>query len=435
MVNCEYIINLYNKKYLNGSATKLQTLPVILEGGKNIIDHKNYINNNLNKQNKDEIYLYKFNDGKKYLSIKQHNNKIIEQSDNNNLPILLYHLHGKPKSKDKIIDSILKNTDKIIKENGIDISYDKKKLKKYFKDLDKEVNNKSNNVINQEGGIAIWLLEKTLKKYAPNFISKIFSGILEIIDIALIITTSIPGLHATGTGFILDIIAIIYAFLRFDTIGLIGSIISLVPVIGDILGAVIKVSGKIAQYFKESSKHLVYREKIADIVKGVADGTTILKFKDEFAETVKLGVDYGDEIVEAIRLGSKYGYKARDNVKNAVRTGDTTPLAVKYGKDAVSTSYAISKYGKNVIRAVELGAKYGQDAIISGRTGARYGKEAINAAISATKLVKIEGQEVEEYVRDGKIDNRVNDEELYKFNEVGKIYPGEKEFERYKFNE
>ena len=423
MVNCEYIIDLYNKKYLNG--------------GKNIINHKNYINDNLNKQNKNEIYLYKFSDGKKYLSVKQNNNKIIEKSYNNNLPILIYHLHGKPKTKDKIIDSIIKNTGKIIKENSINKSYDKNELKKYFKDLDSEVNNILNDksVINQEGGIAIWLLEKTIKKYAPNFMSKIISGILEIIDIALIITTSMPGLHATGTGFILDIIAIIYAFLRFDTIGLIGSIVSLVPVIGDTIGAVIKVSGKIANYFKESSKHLVYREKIADIVKGVADGTTILKFKDEFAETVELGANYGDNIVEAIRLGSKYGYKARDDVINSVKTGDTTPLAVKYDKDAVSTSYAISKYGKNVIRAVELGAKYGKDAIIAGRTGARYGKEAINAAKSATKLVKIEGQKLEEYVRNDKIDDRVNEKELYKFNEIGEIYPGEEEFEKYEYNE
>ena len=226
-------------------------------------------------QPKDILFMYIFDNSDKYITAHENDEFIIEKiNDDLGLKILECVYDIDYDNKEKKINSIVDKVIKLSAENNINIKIDKQKLVDFIKKIDNSDNKYGKNVIIaqnkyinkmieqskekekvvQQGGILIWAFESYILPKLPSIMQNIFFGILEIIDIGLIILSSIP---VAGFGF--DLISILYCFLRFDMVGLFGSIVSLVPVVGDITGGLIRGMSKIFRYV---TKYRKYRNRI-----------------------------------------------------------------------------------------------------------------------------------------------------------------------------
>jgi hypothetical protein len=274
-------------------------------------DKYKFMQDMLKYQPKNVIYSYKFNDDEKFIVANGDNDHMMDLIDNElHMKIIEHVCDLDYRNPEKRINSIINNLTKLSEQHNIPIRFSKEQIiniinglnegenkikileakNKMLKTLkEKQINaNKLN--INQSGGILIWLLQdKVLDKMENKTIANIFWGIFEIIDIVLLILQSIPGLQAlAGVGFIFDIIAIIYSFLRFDVFGMVGGIISVIPLVGDIFGAIIRIIGKIKSY--------IGRFKTG--VRIIKSGYKTVKGKP--AQTVVEGMTYVQPVAENV---------------------------------------------------------------------------------------------------------------------------------------
>ena len=157
-----------------------------------------------------------------------------------NLKLFTKKYHGMDVSDKKINNFVNQlspeNVDKVIRTNPV------------LSDLLVEVTD--DNIVKegkniQDGGFFIWVFEKWLLRKASdgskgfNWASVIFGSILDIIDLSLGIIGGIPGLDvAYGASMALNAISIVFAIFRFDIVSAIFDAISLIPVVGDIIGGV-----------------------------------------------------------------------------------------------------------------------------------------------------------------------------------------------------
>lgn len=231
-------------------------------------------------QQKDILFMYIFDNSDKYITAHDNDEFIIEKVNNDLWLEILERVYDIDyDDTDKKIDSMADRVIKLSVANNIDIKIDKQKLVDFIKKMDNIDNKYSTDIIIaqdkyinsmieqhknkekekkvkvvQQGGVLIWAFESYILPKLPSIMQNIFFGILEIIDIGLIILSSIP---VVGFGF--DLISILYCFLRFDMIGLFGAIVSLVPVVGDIGGGLIRGMSKIFRYV---TKYRKYRNRI-----------------------------------------------------------------------------------------------------------------------------------------------------------------------------
>lgn len=244
-----------------------------LECNFHVKDKYKFMYNMLEYQPKNITYSYKFDDGDKFVVCHGDNDDFMIEKINSDLHMkiiehicdLEYH------DPNKRMDSIINNLTIISEKYNMPLKFNKEqitniinKLNKgenknkilesrdqYLEKIKKEhITNKQN--INQQGGFLIWLIEKYGIDTIPNdTIKNILWGTLEIIDIILLVLQAIPGLQLVyGAGFIIDAIAIIYSFLRLDPWGMVGGVVSIIPIVGDILGVIIRIIGKIKAYTK-----------------------------------------------------------------------------------------------------------------------------------------------------------------------------------------
>lgn len=227
-------------------------------------------------QKKGILFLYTFDDNTKYITAYDDDSFIIEKvEDGLGLKILEHVYDMNYYNKEYKVQSIASNVIKLSEKNNIKIPVDKEKLLNFIRSLDEEeyseegkevlearnkymeelvkkeeVERKYKEKNIQTGGVIIWAFEQYLLPKMPSILQTIIGGLLEIIDIALIVLSEIPV-----AGYAFDLIAIVYCFLRFDMIGMFGAIIMLIPVIGGIVGGAIRVMGKVYKYFKKYKKY------------------------------------------------------------------------------------------------------------------------------------------------------------------------------------
>lgn len=215
-------------------------------------------------QKKDVLYLYtieNIDNIDKYIAVHDDDDFIIEKMDNELILKILDSVYDiNYYDKNMKIKSITESLKKIAKDNKLDITVDEIKIREfidkaenkpeaqkinvaydeYIATLKKNDKNKTNV---QSGGVFIWMFEKYVLPSLPYTIQNMVWGFLEVVDMILIIISSIPGLGAPA-----DIIAIVYSFLRFDMVLLSGACISLIPVVGDAIGGVVRIGAKIFKY-------------------------------------------------------------------------------------------------------------------------------------------------------------------------------------------
>lgn len=221
-------------------------------------------------QPRNVIFLYKFDNNEQYLTAHNSEDFAMEKIDNPNILKILEHIFDIDyDDKEKRIESIINNLSQFVKQNEMNVTIDKDKLSNFMKKIEtnpetQKVYEAKNNYIEnikpiQQGGVLIWLMEKYLMPKMPAMMQNIFFGILEIIDAILIVGISIPGLQlVAGAGIIVDIVSFIYCFLRFDIIGMVASVIALIPIIGNIIGGIMRIGNKFMKYNK---KYKDYKRK------------------------------------------------------------------------------------------------------------------------------------------------------------------------------
>jgi len=282
MIYCKYIANLYNKKIHKCNS-------------EHIYNKFNYIDSLISSQEPETIYLYKFNDGTRYLSVfnKIDGNFVSEIND----PIFLkflWEFYGVKKNAHQHKLSIIKNI-KIIndfnKNNKINIDDDKiynflgtfqhKSNDHAFcnslenNDLIQKIIN--NQYFSQKGAgvisdtwewtkwiigwyvFPIYSIEQYIYKNYPGWISNIVYWGLEIIDflfsIVGILVVLIPPPVGIIASFVFDVFNLVYNVTRFDILGVIVSILGLFPYVGDVLTGV----GSIAKPFLKVGAKLLFK--------------------------------------------------------------------------------------------------------------------------------------------------------------------------------
>ena len=144
--------------------------------------------------------------------------------------------------------------------------------------------NQKNKINEQEGGILIKMLEDKLETMDSQVPSIILTGILEFIDLILLVLSAIPG-----AGIPFDIANIIFSILRGDFWGIIPSLIGFIPVLGDVVGTVMKVIAKVARIGGKIAKWTTKVNKITKVLTKVAKTTEKLnKHKKKFKKARKI---------------------------------------------------------------------------------------------------------------------------------------------------
>jgi hypothetical protein len=209
----------------------------------------------------------------------------------------------------------------------------------------------------QTGGTLLWLMEEGVKNVFPEWFQWLFSGILETIDVMFIILTAIPGLNAvSGLGFTLNFAHLIYSLLRLDTVNIIGSLVSFIPVVGQATGSAIKISGKLAKWITKAIEPPVY------------------DYSMDSPYLVNLGRLYGSDVVSTMNFLHKYGGEGENILRNVAYNSldgyDPDRMLVLYGPHSVDAMKFANKdhegletiiryynmFGKRSIDAVNIGA-------------------------------------------------------------------------------
>jgi|LakMenEpi03Aug12_release.lakeMendotaPanAssembly.Ray.scaffolds.fasta_scaffold165223_2 hypothetical protein len=275
--HCIYIKNLFTKHSLKCNAT--------------VYDIYEFFYKMFENQPMNALFLYEFDNGEKYITAHNHKNFIIEPIEDEIMLKIIENIcdpdyNNKEKKINSLADKIISfaNTHNL-KFNNIDRdklidfirNLENNPLKKsiddakeaYIQEIEnKQQNNKKIWKTNQQGGVLIWAFEKYLFPKMPNMVRTILWTILEIVDVVLIIGSSIPGLQGVLlAGFIFDIINIVYCFLRFDIVGLMGAIVSIIPIVGDVIGGGIRVLSKIYTYYNKFKRGVAKADNLLTITR------------------------------------------------------------------------------------------------------------------------------------------------------------------------
>jgi len=260
MIRCVSIKNVYTKKII---ACNYATNDII-----------KFMHDMFVYQPQNVLFLYKFNNESNYITAHNDKDFIIEPVNNEaEYKMIEEFCDVNCDNDDKKVQRIIDNVSKFANQNSININFDKneltdfltklksdKNIQKVYKARDKYVRNLSETKINQQGGVVIWLIEKYMFPKLPSTIRMIFTSILEIIDAVLIVGISIPGLQfAAGLGIIVDIISFIYCFLRFDVLGMVASLIALIPILGNIVGGFMRITAKSLKYYKKYKQYKAHK--------------------------------------------------------------------------------------------------------------------------------------------------------------------------------
>ncbi|QKF93642.1 hypothetical protein QKU48_gp0184 [Fadolivirus algeromassiliense] len=240
-----------------------------------VTDKYKFMYDMLDHQPNNVIFSYKFDDMEQFIVCRGDNDDFMIEKINDSLHMkVIEHLcHIEYNKSYDRISSIVDNLTKLSEKYNFPIKFDKQQIihmlnklnegenktkilearDQYLAKLKKEEEEKKKSKnINQQGGILIWLIEDKLLPKLPKTVGLIIWGVFEIIDIVLLILASIPGLQLVyGAGFVIDIISIVYCFLRFDIMGMVGGVVSIIPLVGDVLGAIIRIIGKIKSYTRK----------------------------------------------------------------------------------------------------------------------------------------------------------------------------------------
>lgn len=292
MVKCIFIKNLFTKQEIKCNLD-------------NITDIYKFLYDLFQYQPRNTIYLYKFDNDESYLTghLTDDDSFLMEKLsntayDNIALTVIEYMCdninnndNNELNIRDKKLNSIVNSIEKIASQHNINEPIDKQKIKEFLCQLESDPyksqimnardqyiaelkkKNKSDNKI-QEGGIIIWLFEKYLIPSLPDMVQTIFAGLFEIIDIILMIAAAIPFAIAPPlvvVEVIIDVIALVWAILRFDIVGIVGSIVGFIPIIGGTFGIIIKVLGKVYKYMRKATKG------VRKVVRGVKTGVRGVK--------------------------------------------------------------------------------------------------------------------------------------------------------------
>jgi len=268
MYTCLRIVNLSNKRSLNCSKS-FNTQDDIIR----------FLKRAIPSQTPGDAFAYIFDNGSRhrlnYLTVNAPD-AMIEPINDMTLKIIEKLLVKS--TKEEVMDSIILNIKKIMQMYNIDEQLDESKTmdmlnrianREYViepemrKQLENDIKtietqkggsyDKSYETLDeykqieqikpvQKGGVLIWMLEKYVFSRLPEQLENAIYVVLEIIDIILIVLSSVPGFLPA------DIAALIYSFLRFDIIGMLGALCAFIPGVGDALGGVVRILNKMRKY-------------------------------------------------------------------------------------------------------------------------------------------------------------------------------------------
>jgi hypothetical protein len=255
-----------------------------------VIKNKEYnINKTFNVKNI-HMFLVKFilnNSNSSYLLCLSHNNikykffvtyDIDEQKPKiyslDEIDYAIFQSIFNKKSRDKVIERIIKNALDIANKKNINITdediiifknnlnnIDEKlstsiatdinnNLKSKLNDEIKLFNVNSNKINDQSGGIILGIIETALDALPIPIFGMLFTGVLEIIDFILMGLSALP---VVGVPF--DIASMIFAILRGQFTLLIPGIIGFIPVVGDGISTVWKFAAKVMRIVGKVSKY------------------------------------------------------------------------------------------------------------------------------------------------------------------------------------
>ena len=234
MVNCILVKNIFTQTQLKVDYK--------------VADIQAFLNDIVNSQQENVAYLYKFTTDN-YLAIKSSTGNVIDKLSDIET-VILENIFNKDKY---FVESIIQNVKVLMKQQNINEEFDENKARDLLKKLDKHPETIKFKT-SQNGGVFIWMAEQYIIPKMPRPIQTIFTSIIEFIDIILIVGIAIPGLQLVGVGVIIDIVSLIYCFLRFDIIGMIASCIALIPVLGNILGGTMRVLSKVFRFYSKYRK-------------------------------------------------------------------------------------------------------------------------------------------------------------------------------------
>ena len=239
-------------------------------------------------------YKYFNKNGKKMLAIKNKKKIKLFNINNDIQEIGIKHLlKNRAGGGHNRIENILKNV-KIINEKYMTSNLNDKdliKIKGFLENIDNEkiklepkmekiIKKKNLNNIEQKGGMLFYIIDhffetKAEKDGWPKWIHYVWIGLMELLDLALDIASSIPGLQAVvGLGFALDLAGIVLSFLRMDFLGVLLGLLSIIPVVGDVLGAAGQLGQKglkILKFVNKASKHADKVVTTVQVAKQVSD--------------------------------------------------------------------------------------------------------------------------------------------------------------------
>jgi hypothetical protein len=389
MPECKGIINLYNK-------TKLKC--------KIITDNpEQFINSKIDKQDLDKIYLYLF-DGSKYLSINSTNKVIEKVTDSTKLATLwsIYGLNGGS------IDTTLHKL-KLINKTHFDNKYIPTHTE-YNDFINRVVNElNENNDNNQNGGVLLLHMQNSLNKILPDTAVFTIDILLDIIDLVLVLITAAPNTSDPISGLQLNILSLIYSILRFDLLGTAASMISFVPLYGQLISLLVGTGSKINKYVTKYNKYNKYKENEKQALKfGSLHGR-------EYNIIIEFTADYGKPGFVIIDLLVNKGYidnqyhinelptLTNDRLNRIIsfinnKKHGTTHITekitnVKQNNEQLSvdiTNKSIVSNKDIILKAGEFGVLLGDKAItiIENGENNEYKKDRVEAQINATKILR-----------------------------------------------
>ena len=298
-------------------------------------------------QPKNAPYSYHFSDGEKFVVAHGDDDFMIDKIDNDlHMKIIKRVCESNYHNPQKRMDSIMKSLNKLSDKYNIPLKSSREQITEIINKLNEgenkdkileardrllnTINNKElskNKTINQKGGFLIWLFEKYgIDKIQNSTIRNILWGILEIIDLILLVLQSIPGLQLlAGAGFIIDVIAIVYSFLRLDMFGMVGGIVSIIPLFGDVLGAIIRIIGKVKTYTRR------FKSGVRTVKTGVGTAKDIRKDYNQgqlsLTSLSRLS-DMSSNVISAVGSKGMKGKKGKGLTKALTYTGTAVDTAM-----------------------------------------------------------------------------------------------------------
>lgn len=208
-----------------------------------------------------------------------------------------------------------------------------------------KVLNRENISDNQEGGVLLKMIDDSIRKNSPKWLSLLFSGFLELIDITLIILSSMPGTSVISTGRVIDITYILYTILRADVGGLFGGLLSLIPEIGKMTGLVVKVSNKMVSLLTSFMSTPNYDPFTSYMI-------------GEKAKMIELGRLYGSDVTATLNFLGKWGNEGRGFLEevaaNSLDGLDPNRVRAMYGENGWIASQYANQYPESMMKTMQL---------------------------------------------------------------------------------